>query len=282
MSKKSKTKKKNVRDPLKDYVYVIPDTNGDAELLRVLIQMVVDGDRFPLTKKDTVVFLGQYIGYDTKRTIEIIRGFEKNAVCKVVALTGPDDYKFMNARPLFFKSELGNSAVQSYRLKFNNKKNYRNNALDLEAMMDDRNWLAKLHSFYIHDDLFFCHGGVDPRLPLEKQNVGALMFNSKSPIVSPAIKEFDGNYENIIIHSGSPTTGAKPFVKMSKAGTLQRINVNTDAKTTGWLSCSVIDGKTGELVTTISSFYEKKYEDWKNKQLEKLIEAPMVQEKAAQ
>lgn len=246
----------------KECFFVIPDINGEADMLEKLLTMIDSNEHYPLAKGDSVVFLGNYMGPETKRCLDIIREFKTTVGCDVVCLTGPNDYKFMKARDNFFRTEVGVEVANSYRVDYpHNPNSYRQNSVDVETMMDDRNWLATLHSFCITEHLFFCYGGVNPELSLDKQSVGAMMFNCVNAKVSPLFKEHVEEFERIIIHSGY-VTQAKPFIKKAKTGRLNRINVNTDSKVTGYLSCSVLDGETGTLLTTISAYDEDRYSAW--------------------
>jgi hypothetical protein len=246
----------------KECIFVIPDTNGEFGMVTTLLDMITSGKHYPLAKNDTVIFLGQYMGRKTKSVIEKIREFQEKMECDVVCLTGPDDFRFMKGREQFYSSELGQQVVNSYREDYpNNPKHFNQNAVDVSQIMKDRNWLASLHSFYITDKMLFCYGGIDPNKALNNQNVGALMFNSCNEKISKAFQTHMDEFERIVVHSGFPTK-AKPFIKKADTGKLNRINVNTDSPNTGYLACSVLDAKTGELITTISVYHPDRYPSW--------------------
>jgi hypothetical protein len=262
-----KMKKQLRADPNDSFAFVIPDTGGHNYLLNLVLQQILAGKHWPLAKNDSVVFMGQYVGPEMSKVIDSIRAFTKKVECHVTCLVGPDDLKFMNAREQFFKTKEGLNTVMSYRTFFKNAHNHpREGFVNVEKMQKDRNWLAKNHTFFTTDNLFICYGGIDPAHPIEKQNVGSLAFNHLNKSVSDAFLKNTSEYENIIVHSGYKTM-SKPITITSDEGTVQRVNVNSCVDTTGYLNCSVINTRTGEVVNTIGAYDTKKWPAWKEANL---------------
>lgn len=249
-------------DPSKDYIFVIPDINGEVGMVETLVNMIKSGKYWPIAKNDTVLFMGQYVGENTKETINYIKSLENKLECDVVCLTGPDDFRFMKSREQFFDSDIGKLTINSYRLYKDNKNHFRHNAVEADDILAHRAWLQTLNSFYVTSKFFFCYGGINPSLPLLKQSVGGIMFNHCNKKISTDFKQSTKDFEKIIVHSGYIPQTAKPFIKKSSTGKINRINVNTNTAVTGLLTCSVLDNTTGELVTTFSVWHPERYKEW--------------------
>ena len=88
-------------------------------------------------------------------------------------------------------------------------------------------FLASLKVSYDSDNYFFCHAGVRPGVPLDRQNDDDLMWIRDEFLTSRA------DFGKIVVHGHTP--GPEPEVRPN------RINIDTGAFATGLLTCIVLD-----------------------------------------
>ena len=86
---------------------------------------------------------------------------------------------------------------------------------------------------YQWGEYFFVHAGIDPDIPLDKQNKNTLIWQRRSKFFSNTKV-----LEKIIVHGHTP----QPKIE----NLANRINLDTGAFYSGILSCLIIDTKTGE------------------------------------
>lgn len=96
-----------------------------------------------------------------------------------------------------------------------------------EAIVPHTAFLQSLQTSYGHGKYFFCHAGVRPGVPLDRQDAHDLMWIRAEFLGS------DFDFGKIIVHGHTPVE--RPEVKAN------RINIDTGAFATGQLTCVVLD-----------------------------------------
>ena len=86
---------------------------------------------------------------------------------------------------------------------------------------------------YLWGDYFFVHAGIDPDVPLDKQDKNTLIWQRKRKFL-----ENKNVFEKIIVHGHTPQPEIEDLTN--------RINLDTGAFYTGTLSCLIIETKTGK------------------------------------
>jgi serine/threonine protein phosphatase 1 len=92
-----------------------------------------------------------------------------------------------------------------------------------------REFLASLKTFASSGSFFFCHAGVRPGIPLERQSAKDLLWIREAFLNSPM------DFGKRVVHGHSPTS--RPEVLAN------RINIDTGAYMTGRLTCLVLEGE---------------------------------------
>jgi serine/threonine protein phosphatase 1 len=96
-----------------------------------------------------------------------------------------------------------------------------------EAIVPHLGFLQSLKTSYSHGRYFFCHAGVRPGVPLDRQDDHDLLWIRAEFLAS----ELD--FGSIVVHGHTPVE--RPEVKTN------RINIDTGAFATGQLTCVALD-----------------------------------------
>lgn len=89
------------------------------------------------------------------------------------------------------------------------------------------NFLRSLKTWFSHGRYFFCHAGVRPGVPLERQNDDDLLW------IRGEFLNSQSDFGKIVVHGHTPVE--RPEVLPN------RINIDTGAFATGRLTCLVLD-----------------------------------------
>lgn len=108
---------------------------------------------------------------------------------------------------------------------------YEDASSQLAAAMtaEHRGFLASLRNSFASGGYLFCHAGVRPGIPLERQSEDDLLW------IRGEFLNSDADFGKIVIHGHTPV--AEPEVRHN------RINIDTGAFATGRLTCLVLEGK---------------------------------------
>ena len=97
-------------------------------------------------------------------------------------------------------------------------------------------FLSRLTPSMTIGNMFFCHAGVRPGIPLENQSVEDLMWICDEFLSSTV------DFGKVVVHGHSPTEW--PDIRPN------RINIDTAAFASGRLTCLVIDGEPARFLFT--------------------------------
>jgi len=225
------------RVPEGTLVYCVGDIHGRDDLLRDMTGRV----EFDMTTrsfdKAVTVFLGDYIdrGPDSKAVIERLASCEWPT--SIIALVGNhEDFltDFLeNAGTLgFWRSQGGLATLHSYDLDVGPAMAGRDfeevqAAFTVRFPKHHRDFLEALRVSTVIGDYFFCHAGIRPGVPLDRQNRDDLL-NIREPFLSS-----ESEYGKLVVHGHTPAVA--PEIRPN------RIGIDTGAYATGRLTCLVLE-----------------------------------------
>ncbi|APE45568.1 serine/threonine protein phosphatase [Sulfitobacter alexandrii] len=231
-----------------DPIYAIGDIHGQLhELQRALSLIERDGG-----PEARIVFLGDYTdrGPDSRGVLDrLVQG--QKAGSPWTFIKGNHDRMFewfMQDYPrheaylpinLYWLHERlgGDTTLASYGVEFTS----RNRMLAVhraarEAVPQDHlDFLANLDLSFQTDDLFFCHAGIRPGVPLDKQDEEDLLW------IRGEFHDETAPHPKLIVHGHTPISAARHYGN--------RINLDSGAGYGERLSVAVFEGRESWLLT---------------------------------
>jgi serine/threonine protein phosphatase 1 len=101
---------------------------------------------------------------------------------------------------------------------------------------EHRAFFASLKPFVNIGNYFFCHAGIRPNVPLDRQDIKDLLW------IRDEFLNSKRDFGKMVVHGHSPNEW--PEVRRN------RINIDTGAFATGRLTCLVIDGERSHFLFT--------------------------------
>lgn len=221
-------------------VYAVGDTHGCAEQLRSLHEDILrDSDEADKTgtkaKRRVIVYLGDYVdrGPDSRDLLDLLIE-EPLPDFESVHLMGNHDsfmLRFLESGEDFslWLMNGGDATLTSYGVEADA-------GLDSDAMQTElrqlipqehQEFLAGLRLSHVEGDYFFCHAGVRPGVPLDKQSPHDLMWIREDFLGS------DIDYGKVVVHGHTP----RPNPDIAP----NRIGVDTGACYGGPLTAVVLE-----------------------------------------
>jgi serine/threonine protein phosphatase 1 len=227
-------------------VYAIGDIHGRLDLLQVLSHKLRDDLRDDPCENAVIVLLGDYIdrGPDSAGVIDWF--LAPGLPAPVIALRGNHEATLLN----FLVDE---TVLDNWR-HFGGLETLSCYGVDVRDAMRGRNYAAaqaKLRevlppahqSFFDRTrlswssgDYFFCHAGVRPNVPLQRQEEQDLLW------IRDEFNDFRGAFDKMIVHGHTPV--AAPEILPN------RINIDTGAYATDVLTCLVLQGRERRFIAT--------------------------------
>jgi serine/threonine protein phosphatase 1 len=183
------------------------------------------------------VFVGDYIdrGPGSKRVVEQLATAEWPT--SIIALAGNhedflltflDDAGFL----AFWRSQGGLETLHSYGVNIGRARagrEFEEVQAAFTASFPKQHWdfLKALKGSAVIGDYFFCHAGVRPGVPLDRQDRDDLL-NIREPFLSS-----EAEYGMLVVHGHTPTD--VPEIR------LNRIGIDTGAFATGRLTCLILE-----------------------------------------
>jgi serine/threonine protein phosphatase 1 len=236
----------NARAPEGVRLYAIGDIHGRADLLDRLAQRIdADLRRRPCNDKLTV-FLGDYVdrGPDSRDVVE--RLARKNFPTPIVALRGNHEdamLRFVDDPSLFDQWARfgGLTTLRSYGVDVGAEMR-RGGAGAVSAAFGAR--LPESHRRFLEEtafsaeygDYFFCHAGVRPHVPLDRQDPQDLMW-----IRHEFLERRDG-FGKVVVHGHTPHAHVENLEN--------RINLDTFAYESGVLTAVALEGEERRFIDT--------------------------------
>ena len=231
-------------------VYAIGDIHGCVDELKALLKLIKADLATHPVKKHRLIFIGDYVdrGPDCKGVIDRLLKL-KSKGHPVTFLRGNHEEKLMTAFSGINQRQFdgfakygGLETLASYGLtaeKLQLELGGKAKVFNLKAFSKAvRKYLPKKHIKFLtklksstkQGDYFFCHAGVDPEVPFNKQNEFDLVW-MREPFLS-----WDKPLERVVVHGHTPRD--KPQARP------HRINVDTACVYGGALTAVVLEGTT--------------------------------------
>jgi len=236
-------------------VFAIGDIHGRPDLLKILLEKIVDTATSNEGGKNVLVFLGDYVdrGPDSKAVIDMmVSGLPDDF--EIVTLIGnheammltflnhgePDSAWLLNGGLATLKS-YGCQALETFSkaklsLFAGNPINALRRCLKKSLPREHLTFLSSLKSYHVEGDYLFVHAGIRPGVSLEEQTESDLMW-----IRGPFINSQE-DFGRLVIHGH--TIRDAPEIRNN------RIGIDTGAWKSGVLTCLVLDGDEQRFLTT--------------------------------
>lgn len=228
----------DARGPEGMRLYAIGDVHGRLDLLAAMHARIWDEIERDRPTDWRIIHVGDYVdrGPDSKGVLDfLVAGSARDE--RVMALKGNHDQGFQdfldgNARSHLFVDFGGETTCRSYGVApdFSSQAALRATRTKLAKAMphDHRVFLESLATSLEFGDFFFCHAGIQPGVPLDRQDPDDLMW------IRNAFLKWPGLHPKIIVHGHTPQNEADVLAN--------RVNVDTLAYASGVLTALVVDG----------------------------------------
>ena len=226
-------------------IFVVGDIHGCHILLKQIHKKILDKSNNTSDNK-LLIYLGDYIdrGSKIKETIQALLDFQPNNFQQIFLLGNHEQMMldFINNVPdslYLWILNGGDETLNSYGIKETAfyKNQTKNNEMIRNELVnnipkDHLQFFNNLSLFHQWGEYFFVHAGIDPEIPLEKQDKNTLIWQRRRKFLANTKM-----FEKIIVHGHTP----QPKVENLE----NRINLDTGAFYTEILSCLIIDAKSG-------------------------------------
>lgn len=219
-------------------IYAIGDIHGRADLLARLSKSIGDDLRAGDYGEAITVFLGDYVdrGRDSREVID--RLARRDFPTPIVTLRGNHEDAMLRF--------LEDPAMLDQFVMFGGLMTLVSYGVDPEAEMkaggpravhaaflarfpqEHRRFLQETEMSVEYGDYFFCHAGVRPNVPLDRQDPGDLMW------IRYEFLNYRGDFGKVIVHGHTPHAHVQNHE--------HRINLDTHAYKSGVLTAVVLEG----------------------------------------
>ena len=219
-------------------IYAIGDIHGRSDLLDAMWDRIRTDLREHPVARAQIVYLGDYVdrGRDSSGVIERLASPPRD-LPPATAIMGNHDLVFRDLLAGQDVADLwrdfgGFETMRSYNVDPQPRAGRRWVDIVREQLLANMprhhlEWLDGLALFLDRPPYFFCHAGVQPGVPLDRQDAGALMWIREEFLRS------DADFGRIVVHGHTPVR--EPEIRRN------RVNVDTGAFKTGILSCAVLE-----------------------------------------
>jgi serine/threonine protein phosphatase 1 len=227
-------------------IYAVGDVHGRADLLARLA-VLIDADLRDGACDDAVtVFLGDYVdrGPESRGVIE--RLIRKDFPTPIVTLRGNHEAVMLQCLddPAMidqWRAIGGVAALGSYGFDAACEWRRGGTAAIHAAFLanfpqEHRDFLERTEFSVEYGDYFFCHAGVRPNVPLDRQDATDLMW------IRFEFLDFRGGFGKVVVHGHTPHAHVENLPN--------RINVDTMAYKSGVLTAVVLEGAARRFIQT--------------------------------
>ncbi len=219
-------------------LFAIGDIHGCLDLLVEMHERIEDSMAADRPGDFRIVHVGDYCdrGPDTKGVIDFL--IERTAAePRVLCLRGNHDEGFLNfiagdGPDRIFTANGGDSTAASYgvAVDFSTSEGREDGRRALTAAVPEahRAFLSALPYSVTIGDLFLCHAGIRPGIPLDEQQPDDLIW------IRSAFLEYPGLHPKLIVHGHTPDDEVEIMPN--------RVNVDTRAFASGRLSGMMFEG----------------------------------------
>ena len=219
-------------------LYAIGDVHGRLDLLRPMHERIAEEIARDRPDDWRIVHLGDYVdrGANSAGVIDFLIA-ARAADPRVLALGGNHDLGFLEFLGIPDPSGLfarfgGVETARSYgvRLDPRDGRAFAGQAAELRAAVPEahRAFLRGLPYSLTFGDFFFCHAGIRPGVPLDRQEPRDLIW------IRDAFLNYAGLHPKVVVHGHTPSPEAQVLAN--------RVNVDTGAYQSNRLTALVVDG----------------------------------------
>lgn len=227
-------------------IYAIGDIHGRADLLARLSQRIEEDLRSGDYDEVISVFLGDYIDRGLESRGVLDRLARRDFPTAIVALRGNHEDVMLRY--------LGDAAMLDQFAAFGGLTTLASYGVDPGAEMlaggapavhaaflahfpqAHRRFLEETVISVEYGDYFFCHAGVRPHVPLDRQDPQDMMW------IRYEFLNYRGSFGKVVVHGHTPHAHVENHEN--------RINLDTRAFRSGVLSAVVLEGKTRRFIDT--------------------------------
>ncbi len=228
-------------------VYAVGDIHGCNILLQKIHNKILATSK-DIEGQKLIIYLGDYIdrGPDIKGTIQTLIDFQPENFTKVFLLGNHEQMllDFMAGKRNSLYIWLGNGGLETLESYGSDVNSYIDHSMELKdeelirkqftrlLPFSHKNFFNQLILNYEWGNYFFVHAGINPDLPIEKQEKETMLWTREKNFFNPKM-----TCSKIIVHGHTPVEKIEkyPF----------RINLDTGSFYSGKLSCLKIEN--GEL-----------------------------------
>ncbi len=224
-------------------VFAVGDIHGCKELLNVIHNKIIEASKNKEGEK-LLIYLGDYIDRepDIKGTIQTLIDFQPENFIQVFLLGNHEQMllDFMAGKRNSLYIWLGNGGLETLESYGSDVNSYIDHSMELKdeelirkqftrlLPSSHKNFFNKLILNYEWGKYFFVHAGINPDLPIEKQEKETMLWTREKNFFNPKM-----TCSKIIVHGHTPVEKIEkyPF----------RINLDTGSFYSGKLSCLKIE-----------------------------------------
>jgi serine/threonine protein phosphatase 1 len=224
--------------------YVVGDVHGRLDLLQAMERLIgADRDESGVRLDCLLVHLGDFVdrGFDSRKVIDHLLRPAADGIVRVHLLGNHDfwlrEFAGADAGDEIAASWMrfgGDATLLSYGVRLDPGKPESERFAEARRLLRERfppehaAFLAGLDSAFGLGDYFFCHAGIRPEVPLDRQGDNDLLW-IREPFLS-----WNGECGKIVVHGH--TVEEAPVIRSN------RIGIDTGACWTGRLTCVVLEG----------------------------------------
>ncbi len=224
-------------------VYAVGDIHGCNILLQKIHNKILATSK-DIEGQKLLIYLGDYIdrGPDIKGTIQTLIDFQPENFTKVFLLGNHEQMllDFMAGKRNSLYIWLGNGGLETLESYGSDMNSYIDHSMELKdeelirkkftrlLPFSHKNFFNQLILNYEWGNYFFVHAGINPDLPIEKQEKETMLWTREKKFFNPKM-----TCSKIIVHGHTPVEKIEkyPF----------RINLDTGSFYSGKLSCLKIE-----------------------------------------
>jgi serine/threonine protein phosphatase 1 len=229
-------------------VYAIGDVHGCDAMLADMHSLIAADLAANRAGDHRIIHIGDYVdrGPDSAAVLTRLAAMQATDP-RVICLKGNHDELLADvltgsaSAAGVFLANGGDATLASYGVETGGLPMWRDEAADLTRQLadrmpaGDRRFLDALRVSALVGDYFFCHAGIRPGVPLDRQTPRDLLW-IREPFLS------DGRDHGAVVVHGHTPVGA-PDVRTN------RINIDTGAVYGGPLTCIVLEGSAYRFLT---------------------------------
>jgi serine/threonine protein phosphatase 1 len=227
--------------------YCIGDIHGCVNELQELNSLILD-DSANFSGKKVVIYLGDYVdrGIDSRGVIDYLLDSPLPEFESIYLMGNHEHFLLRFLEDISVGEPWlrfgGLETLESYDINIEKHPKTASDFQEIQTRfiaafpMLHKMFLLNCSLSYEIGDYFFCHAGINPRVPLNKQSEEDLLW------IRDEFLGYQKHHEKVIVHGH--TIFEQPEILHN------RIGIDTGAYRSGILSCLVLEGETKRIIQT--------------------------------